>query len=75
MSQTRTNTGACAGGSALHHLNNRAWIQQTEEHAVQLQQKLESDLVAYKNQLIKESIRMGNNDLGDFYYNRGDLQV
>ena len=42
---------------------------------MQLQQKLESDLVAYKNQLIKESIRMGNNDLGDFYYNRGDLQV
>lgn len=50
-------------------------MQQTEEHALQLQHKLDADLAAYKNQLIKESIRMGNNDLGDFYYSRGDLQV
>ncbi len=42
---------------------------------MQLQQKLESDLVSYKNNLVKESIRMGHNDLGDFHYSRGDLQV
>lgn len=29
----------------------------------------------YKSNLIKESIRMGHNELGDFFYARGDLQV
>jgi hypothetical protein len=29
----------------------------------------------YKSNLIKESIRMGHVQLGDFYYARGDLQV
>lgn len=29
----------------------------------------------YKSNLIKESIRMGHNELGDFFYSRGDLQA
>lgn len=28
-----------------------------------------------KSNLIKESIRMGHNDLGDLFYAQGDLQV
>jgi COP9 signalosome complex subunit 1 len=37
--------------------------------------QLEGLLTGYKTKLIKESIRMGQNDLGDFYYERGDLQA
>ncbi len=38
-------------------------------------ERLEAELHGYKTNLIKESIRMGHNDLGDFYFGRGDLQV
>jgi len=31
------------------------------------------ELNGFKTNLIKDSIRMGHNDLGDYYYNRGDL--
>jgi len=34
-----------------------------------------AELNVYKSNLIKESIRMGHNELGDFFYARGDLQV
>ena len=43
--------------------------------ASQRLEKLELELNQYKANLIKESIRMGHNDLGDFYYEQGDLQV
>jgi COP9 signalosome complex subunit 1 len=43
--------------------------------AAQKQERLESELHSHKTNLIKESIRLGHNDLGDFSYNRGDLQV
>merc|ERR1711939_1183957 len=36
-------------------------------------QRLEAELKGYKNNLIKESIRMGNEDLGSHYYRIGDL--
>jgi hypothetical protein len=38
-------------------------------------ERLEAELHGYKTNLIKESIRMGHNGLGDFYFSRGDLQV
>jgi len=34
---------------------------------------LELELNTHKTNLIKESIRVGHNELGDFFYNRGDL--
>lgn len=34
-----------------------------------------AELTVYKSNLIKESIRMGHTQLGDFFYARGDLQV
>lgn len=40
-----------------------------------LQERLEGDLTTYKANLVKESIRMGHNDLGDFFYAAGDLQA
>ena len=38
-------------------------------------EQLESLLNGFKSNLIKESIRMGHNDMGDFHYARGNLQV
>eukprot|EP01135_Chromosphaera_perkinsii_P000285 Nk52_evm54s62 gene=Nk52_evmTU54s62 len=35
--------------------------------------KLDLELKGYRNNMIKESIRMGHNDLGDFHYERGEL--
>lgn len=51
-----------------------AWVEAVERRAAQRQEKLESELNGYKTNLIKESIRMGYNDFGDFYYAKGDLQ-
>ncbi|CAI5484792.1 unnamed protein product [Closterium sp. Yama58-4] len=53
---------------------DQEWVDSVERRAVQKQEKLEMELNGYKTNLIKESIRMGYNDLGDFFYSRGDLQ-
>ncbi|KAL4439259.1 hypothetical protein ABPG77_004161 [Micractinium sp. CCAP 211/92] len=50
------------------------WVERVERLAAQKQDKLENELNVYKSNLIKESIRMGHNELGDFFYSRGDLQ-
>ncbi len=47
----------------------------TERKAAAQLERLDNELNGYKSNLIKESIRMGHNDMGDFYYARGDLQV
>jgi COP9 signalosome complex subunit 1 len=52
---------------------DQAWMDAVDKKAAQQQERLEMELNGYKTNLIKESIRMGHNDLGDFYYNRGDL--
>ena len=36
---------------------------------------MDQELNGYKTNLIKESIRVGHNDLGELLYERGDLQV
>ncbi|OQS04574.1 COP9 signalosome complex subunit 1 [Thraustotheca clavata] len=38
-------------------------------------ERLEQELNSYKSSLIKESIRIGHNDLGDFFYRVGDLSA
>jgi COP9 signalosome complex subunit 1 len=50
-------------------------VEQVEMQAAARQEQLENALHGYKTNLIKESIRMGHNDLGDFHFNRGDLQA
>ncbi|KAJ7544309.1 hypothetical protein O6H91_09G073400 [Diphasiastrum complanatum] len=50
------------------------WIDSVDRRAAQRLEKLEMELNGYKTNLIKESIRMGYNDLGEFHYARGDLQ-
>ncbi|CAE1154959.1 GPS1 [Acanthosepion pharaonis] len=49
------------------------WIETTNRKAQQTLEKLDSDLKNYKTNSIKESIRRGNDDLGDHYLDMGDL--
>ncbi|KAH9622724.1 hypothetical protein KSS87_018570 [Heliosperma pusillum] len=49
------------------------WIDSVERRAEQRKEKLENELNAYRTNLIKESIRMGYNDFGDFFYAHGQL--
>ncbi|KAL4275961.1 hypothetical protein AHAS_Ahas20G0159500 [Arachis hypogaea] len=50
-----------------------AWCDVVDHRAEQKKEKLDNELNAYRTNLIKESIRMGYNDFGDFYYAHGQL--
>merc|ERR1719163_2128840 len=50
-----------------------AWVEAEDKKAAQRLEKLDSDLSQHKTSLVKESIRMGHNDLGDFHSARGDF--
>jgi COP9 signalosome complex subunit 1 len=50
-----------------------AFTDAVDRRADQRKEKLENELNAYRTNLIKESIRMGYNDFGDFYYAHGVL--
>ncbi|KAG6748036.1 hypothetical protein POTOM_047931 [Populus tomentosa] len=50
-----------------------AWCEMVDRKADQRKEKLENELNAYRTNLIKESIRMGYNDFGDYYYAHGYL--
>jgi len=52
-----------------------AWVEKKTRDVQAEQERLEHELKSYKNNLIKESIRMGNEDLGHFYYDTGDYQA
>ncbi|UPQ98716.1 subunit RPN7 of 26S proteasome [Chloropicon primus] len=52
-----------------------AWVDQVDRRTAQKQDKLESELNGYKANLIKESIRMGHTFLGEFFYEKGDLNA
>ncbi|KAK8143813.1 hypothetical protein G3M48_006713 [Beauveria asiatica] len=52
---------------------DEAWIDTTEKSNKAETQRLESELKGYKNNLIKESIRMGNEDLGRHFEAIGKL--
>ncbi|EEP76704.1 hypothetical protein UREG_01553 [Uncinocarpus reesii 1704] len=51
------------------------WIEQTLKDVQADTDRLEHELKGYKNNLIKESIRMGNEDLGQHYHETGDLNA
>jgi COP9 signalosome complex subunit 1 len=53
-------------------MTDMGWVEQKNREVKAEQEKLEHELKSYKNNLIKESIRMGNEDLGHFYYACGD---
>ncbi|QSS55461.1 COP9 signalosome complex subunit [Histoplasma capsulatum var. duboisii H88] len=50
-----------------------AWVDHTSRVVKAETDRLEHELKGYKNNLIKESIRMGNEDLGHHYHLIGDL--
>ncbi|OQE36950.1 hypothetical protein PENCOP_c011G08331 [Penicillium coprophilum] len=50
-----------------------AWVQETNRYVQTQTERLEHELRGYKNNLIKESIRMGHEDLGNHHYETGDL--
>ncbi|KAL3649528.1 COP9/signalosome complex subunit Csn1 [Castilleja foliolosa] len=50
-----------------------AWTDAVDRRADSRKEKLENELNAYRTNLIKESIRMGYNDFGEFYYAHGQL--
>lgn len=52
---------------------DQAWAEAVDRRAEQRKEKLENELNGYRTNLIKESIRMGYNDFGDFYYAHGQL--
>lgn len=50
-----------------------AWVEHMNKVVKAETDRLEHELKGYKNNLIKESIRMGNEDLGQHYHQIGDL--
>ncbi|KAL8914031.1 MAG: hypothetical protein Q9171_001282 [Xanthocarpia ochracea] len=50
-----------------------AWIDRTIKQVKAESDRLETELKGYKNNLIKESIRMGYDDLGQHFHTIGDL--
>ncbi|KAI3909345.1 hypothetical protein MKW92_045743 [Papaver armeniacum] len=52
---------------------DQTWVDTVDRKAEVRKEKLESELNAYRTNLIKESTRMGYNDFGDFYYSHGHL--
>ena len=49
------------------------WIEMTEKREMMRLERLESELMSAKTTMIKESIRIAYNDIGDLYYERGNL--
>mmetsp|Transcript_18915 Transcript_18915/g.49627 ORF Transcript_18915/g.49627 Transcript_18915/m.49627 type:complete len:475 (-) Transcript_18915:524-1948(-) len=49
------------------------WAEETDRKARQTQERLEGELNQNKSNLVKESIRQGYNELGQYHYSRGDL--
>ncbi|KAL7158641.1 hypothetical protein ABFS83_02G157800 [Erythranthe nasuta] len=62
-----------AGRLGPNYGPDNAWADAVDRRAELRREKLENELNAYRTNLIKESIRMGYNDFGDFYYLHGQL--
>lgn len=63
------------GRCGQEYLCDTTWVEQVDRRTAQKQDKLESELNGYKANLIKESIRMGHTFLGEFFYEKGDLNA
>ncbi|KAF8379438.1 hypothetical protein HHK36_028873 [Tetracentron sinense] len=61
------------GRLGLDYGMDLVWADSVDRRAEQRKEKLENELNSYRTNLIKESIRMGYNDFGDFYYAHGAL--
>ncbi|KAM0902280.1 hypothetical protein ACQ4PT_019338 [Festuca glaucescens] len=52
---------------------DQAWSDAVERRSLARKEELDTELNDYKTNLIKDSIRMGYNNIGDFHYARGPL--
>ena len=68
-------TDGMKGRCGTQYECDAAWVEQVDRRTAQKQDKLESELNGYKANLIKESIRMGHTFLGEFFYEKGDLNA
>ncbi|TPX58692.1 hypothetical protein PhCBS80983_g02941 [Powellomyces hirtus] len=71
---SKLNTALVNAGQSPTPLDNN-WVEKAKREYKDKTDRLERELKDYKVNLIKESIRMGHNDLGDHYYNGGDLSL
>ncbi|KAK4751680.1 hypothetical protein SAY87_020478 [Trapa incisa] len=55
------------------YLMDSTWCEAVDRRAEQKKEKLDNELNSYRTNLIKESIRMGYNDFGEFHYAHGNL--
>ncbi|KAL9605821.1 MAG: hypothetical protein Q9179_001007 [Wetmoreana sp. 5 TL-2023] len=55
------------------NLKDLSWVDKTNKQVKAESDRLEVELKGYKNNLIKESIRMGYDDLGQHFHQMGDL--
>ncbi|GAA96143.1 uncharacterized protein L969DRAFT_91597 [Mixia osmundae IAM 14324] len=54
--------------------SDSAWLDRAERKTDDTKDRLEVELKTYENNLIKESIRIGHRDIGNFLHSVGDLQ-
>ena len=52
---------------------DREWIEMTENSELLKLERLEAELMAAKTTMVKESMRLSYNDIGDLHYQRGNL--
>ena len=57
------------------YASDAAWVEGVDKRAAATKERLESDLQSSRTSMAKESIRVGYNDLGEFFYRRGDLDA
>lgn len=60
-------------GNDVGHVFDGNWVATVDQEAQKELEKLELDLNGFRTNLIKESIRIGHNELGDFHFARGDM--
>ncbi|CAL9068057.1 COP9 signalosome complex subunit 1-like [Musa acuminata AAA Group] len=66
-------TAKIGGRLGPRYALDQSWADTVDRRAEVRKEKLENELNGYKTNLIKESIRMGYNDLADFFYDHGQL--
>ncbi len=66
-------TGWMGGRLGPAYALDGAWADGVERRASAQKERLESDLQSSRTSMAKESIRLGYQDLGEFYFARGDL--
>jgi len=54
---------------------DKVWVEATDKRSASTVERLDNELAGFKNNLVKESIRIAHNEIGDFQYERGELNT